>query len=108
VKDMLSIRSMDQPSPQIVESPLDRARRQAGGSVGLGRSLGISSQAVSQWKRVPAERVLDVERASGVSRQELRPDLYPASEVFAIGASGAAALMRLVLIAQPRGHLKLR
>lgn len=59
---------------------LDAARQQAGGDSGLARALDISSQAVSQWKQVPAERVLDVERATGVSRHRLRPDLYPAPE----------------------------
>lgn len=39
--------------------------------------LGITAQAISQWTRVPVERVLDVERITGVSRTELRPDIYP-------------------------------
>lgn len=42
--------------------------------------LGITAQAVSQWRRVPVSRVLDVERVTGVSREELRPDVYPPSE----------------------------
>ena len=42
----------------------------------LARRLGITRQAVGQWKRIPAERVIDVERATGVPRGELRPDLY--------------------------------
>lgn len=47
-----------------------------GGGRALGRLLGLSHSAVRQWQRVPAERVLDVERASGVPRDQLRPDLY--------------------------------
>lgn len=48
------------------------------GRVGdLAEALKISSPAVSQWERVPAERVLDVERITGVSRHDLRPDIYP-------------------------------
>lgn len=47
----------------------------------------VSQSAVSQWiaKKVPAERVLEVERASGgaLSRHELRPDLYPREQVAA-------------------------
>lgn len=59
-------------------SPLDRAKKEAGGPSGLARALNdLSPQAISQWKRVPAERVLDVERITGVPRHELRPDLYP-------------------------------
>lgn len=57
----------------------------AAGSVDeLCRRLSVSRQALHQWKtrRVPAERVLDVERATGgqVSRHELRPDIYPPAE----------------------------
>lgn len=42
----------------------------------LARALNITRAAVFQWKRVPAERVLDVERITGIPRIELRPDLY--------------------------------
>ena len=49
----------------------ETARRLAG-------LLGISPQAVSQWRRCPAERVLEVEHFTGVARHTLRPDLYPA------------------------------
>ncbi len=38
---------------------------------------GISAAAVSQWRRVPAERVLSVEAITGIPRRLLRPDLYP-------------------------------
>lgn len=44
----------------------------------LARILGIKHTAMYSWKRVPAERVLDIERASGISRHELRPDIYGA------------------------------
>src|SRR5262249_44030735 len=37
---------------------------------------GSSQPSVSNWLRVPAERVLSVEAATGVSRATLRPDLY--------------------------------
>jgi DNA-binding transcriptional regulator YdaS (Cro superfamily) len=43
----------------------------------IAERLGISGPAVSQWDRVPPGRVIDVEAISGVSRTELRPDLYP-------------------------------
>lgn len=55
--------------------------------VGSGRELGrrltppISGQAVSLWRRVPVEpfnRVLQIERITGISRYRLRPDIYPA------------------------------
>lgn len=43
----------------------------------VARALGITHGAVSQWKRVPAERVIAVSDLTGVPRHELRPDLYP-------------------------------
>lgn len=45
----------------------------------LGSRLGVGAAAICKWerKRVPAERVLDVERITGISRHDLRPDLYP-------------------------------
>ncbi|MBB6306256.1 transcriptional regulator [Xanthobacter tagetidis] len=42
----------------------------------LAAKIGITPQALSQWKQVPATRVLDVERITGIPRQELRPDIY--------------------------------
>ena len=56
---------------------LSRAIAAAGGVSKLAEALGVSPQAVSQWEEVPPLRVLTVERASGVPRHELRPDLYP-------------------------------
>lgn len=44
----------------------------------LAEALRISQPAISMWPRVPAERVLDVERETGIPRTQLRPDLYPA------------------------------
>lgn len=42
----------------------------------LGRRLGISHAAISQWDNVPAHRLVDVERVTGISREQLRPDLF--------------------------------
>jgi DNA-binding transcriptional regulator YdaS (Cro superfamily) len=57
--------------------PPMKAIQAAGGPAALGNALGCSSQAISQWRRIPAERVLDVERITGIPREDLRPDLYP-------------------------------
>jgi DNA-binding transcriptional regulator YdaS (Cro superfamily) len=56
---------------------LKRAIEAAGGLGILADRLGITAQAVSQWDEVPPLRVIAVERATGISRSELRPDLYP-------------------------------
>ena len=47
-----------------------------GGVAELARKIGIAQPSVSNWNRVPAQRVIAVEGATGVSRSELRPDLY--------------------------------
>jgi DNA-binding transcriptional regulator YdaS (Cro superfamily) len=57
---------------------LSRAISKVGTALRLAQLLGLSPQAVSQWRRVPVSRVLDVERLSDVPRHELRPDIYPA------------------------------
>ena len=46
----------------------------------MARALRISHNAVWKWKqqgRLPVRRCLEVERITGVSRYELRPDIYP-------------------------------
>ena len=58
---------------------LNDAIRAAGGVSELARQIGISQPSVSNWLRVPAERVIAVESATGVSRTVLRPDLYGAT-----------------------------
>jgi DNA-binding transcriptional regulator YdaS (Cro superfamily) len=62
---------------ESTETPLERAVRTVGGQAKFAQLIGITAQAVSQWDEVPPLRVLEVERISGVSRHELRPDLYP-------------------------------
>ena len=51
----------------------------AGGVTKLAELLKISTASVSGWKRVPAERALEIERLLNrkVTRHDLRPDLYP-------------------------------
>jgi len=55
---------------------LSEAIRAAGGVGELARQIGISQPSVSNWNRVPAERVVSVEAVTGVDRGVLRPDLY--------------------------------
>ncbi|HET7848399.1 MAG TPA: molecular chaperone TorD family protein [Pseudolabrys sp.] len=55
---------------------LREAIRIAGGVTELARRIGISQPSISNWTRVPAERVLSVEAATGIARNVLRPDLY--------------------------------
>jgi TorA maturation chaperone TorD len=66
------------------DTGLDEAIRAAGGVGALARSIGISQPSISNWTRIPAERVLMVESITGIHRTVLRPDLYgqdlPASD----------------------------
>ena len=49
----------------------------AGSAAELARRLGISPEAVCQWKgKVPVNRVIAVEAATGVPREHLRPDVF--------------------------------
>lgn len=52
-----------------------------GSQAALARTCDVSTTAVWKWvqstKRIPAEYVLRVEAATGVSRHDLRPDIYP-------------------------------
>lgn len=57
---------------------LQKAIEAAGGPASLARHIGVTTQAVSQWKHAPAKRVRAIESATGglVSRYELRPDVF--------------------------------
>ena len=60
------------------DAGLNEAIRAAGGVSQLAEKIGISQPSVSNWHKIPAERVLTVETVTGVQRSTLRPDLYPA------------------------------
>ena len=58
---------------------LQEAIRAVGGVSELARRIGISQPSVSNWERIPAERVLFIETVTGINRAVLRPDLYAAN-----------------------------
>jgi len=61
-----------------------RAIERIGSQGAMARLLGVSQPAVWKWvhhhRPLPAEHVLTVEEATGISRHELRPDIYPIEE----------------------------
>jgi DNA-binding transcriptional regulator YdaS (Cro superfamily) len=68
---------------------LEKAIKTAGSQVELARRISkpdrpIRQQHVWNWlrrdKKVPPEVVLDIERETGVSRHDLRPDIYPVEQ----------------------------
>src|SRR3984957_20016422 len=91
---------------------LEEAIRAAGGVGALAQKIGISQPSVSNWSRVPAERVVAVETVTGVMRTVLRPDLYgePSTatidEVDAARAAEYALLAALLARAPDAGMLK--
>jgi len=88
------------------DAGLEEAIRAAGGVGALAQKIGISQPSVSNWSRVPAERVVSVETVTGVGRAVLRPDLYGASDAAAIDEVDAAraneyALLSVLLARAP-------
>ncbi len=51
--------------------------------IDLSRILGVNKATVTRWsqRNVPAENVLTVERATGIPRERIRPDIYPPEDV---------------------------
>lgn len=58
-----------------------KAINTTGSQVQMAKLLGVTQAAVSHWARngklLPPQHTLKVEAATGVSRHELRPDIYP-------------------------------
>lgn len=64
---------------------LQAAIDKAGGKGRLMRAIGLTPGAINYWRKgVPIERVLEVEKATGVPRHILRPDYYPAEYVHSV------------------------
>ena len=60
-------------------STLTQAVEVAGGVGKLAAAIGVAQNVVSNWRKrgkVPAEHVLAIEAATGVSRHLLRPDVF--------------------------------
>src|SRR5262245_16270134 len=87
------------------DAGLDEAIQAAGGVGALARKIGIAQPSVSNWSRIPAERVLAVEAVTGVSRAVLRPDLFadPGGVVDEVDAARAKeyALLAALLARAP-------
>lgn len=68
-----------------MDNSLVKAVKLAGSQSALARYIGVRQMHVWNWLnrskgKVPGEYVLAIERATGVPRYELRPDLYPPEE----------------------------
>lgn len=64
---------------EFCDAGLALAREAVGGkAVDLARLLGLTESAISQWKRIPPNRAIEIEEKTGgkVTRYELRPDFF--------------------------------
>lgn len=63
------------------DAGLELAVLKAGSAQILAGLVGVTPQAICLWKKVPVNRVVDVERVTGIPRHLLRPDFWqdPAS-----------------------------
>lgn len=59
-----------------IDPGLEKAIAAAGTRTKLASKLGITLGAISQWERIPINRVHQVESITGVSRHVLRPDFF--------------------------------
>jgi TorA maturation chaperone TorD len=92
---------------------LNQAIVAAGGVGALARKIGISQPSLSNWNRIPAERVLSIEGVTGIDRTVLRPDLYTMQEVDAADEVDAAraqeyALLSVLLARAPNAEFLAR
>src|SRR4051794_25077361 len=62
-------------STEALEKGVELAVAAAGSQSELARRLNVKVQSIQQWKRVPEDRVAEVEPVTGVPREKLRPDL---------------------------------
>lgn len=64
-----------------MSTPIDDAIKVAGGLTRLAEGVGVTTQAVWKWKRageVPLDRVIAIEKLTGIPREILRPDVFGA------------------------------
>tara|TARA_Y100000310_G_scaffold6349_1_gene7165 strand:+ start:384 stop:593 length:210 start_codon:yes stop_codon:yes gene_type:complete len=67
-----------------MEKIINKAVEIAGSQSSLARQIGVSQPRVWNWihnvSAIPAEYVLPIEKVTGISRYELRPDIYSMDE----------------------------
>lgn len=58
------------------------AGQKAGAKTILARKLGISQAAVSQWKKIPLARAIQIEALTNgeITRHQMRPDFFVESD----------------------------
>ena len=62
-------------SDKTLEVIVSKAIKVAGGRSELARRIGVTKGALYFWKRIPAEKIVSVSKATGIPPEDLRPDL---------------------------------
>lgn len=78
----------------FMDHGLEQAVEAAGGVSALAQALGVSSQAISQWKKVPPMRLLAVSRVTGIPGHVLRPDVCSAPHTNGAASVSAGKTVR--------------
>ncbi len=68
---------------EVAQKAFYRAIKTVGSIRALAEKINCDPARVTMWKhrkKIPAEFVIAIEKASGVSRHLLRPDIYPVEE----------------------------
>lgn len=63
-------------SSAAMQRAVDEAVRRKGSRTAVAAALGITRQAMDDWDQVPVKRAAALEHLSGVSRCEMRPDIW--------------------------------
>ena len=58
------------------QKAIKEAIKRAGGTTALAKAIGTSKQNIHIWDVAPPHWCLSIEKATGVSRYNLRPDIY--------------------------------
>ena len=67
----------------VTMTALEVAAEAVGGKAALAKLLGVSKSCITMWGVrgfIPSDRILDMERVTGVNKSLLRPDQYPAGD----------------------------
>ena len=62
-----------------LKKKISRIVTAAGGHTKLAQIIGTTPQAIHMWRDVPVAHVLKIEKATGIPRYDIRPDVYPKS-----------------------------
>jgi len=91
----------EQMTGRLTTAGLDAAIAASGGMDAFQATMNVARRTVASWKEegIPAERVPEIEAATGISRQALRPDLWPGATAADPMREGRANLYALL------GHL---